>query len=247
MMNTMNLLKRAACLFSLTGLALSVSAQSRFADAMRQAYAKPERIYQFYVQHQPDSIYKQGEDVFSPYLSSDQFAAQLRAMEERLGDPVEASMWEMQQMAGCEIYSRKITFPRHSATLNVVFDPSGSLLGFTFTDEKALLTETESAHHIYVSDTIQLPARLTMPSASSVKDRVPVVILVHGSGPSNMDEAMGPNAPFRDLAEGLSRLESPSCAMTSVPSSARSSSRMPRRDTLMMTRRSMTPFLPSAL
>ena len=204
-MNAKNLLKRAACLFSLTGLALSVSAQSRFADAMRQAYAKPERIYQFYVQHQPDSIYKQGEDVFSPYLSSDQFAAQLRAMEERLGDPVEASMWEMQQMAGCEIYSRKITFPRHSATLNVVFDPSGSLLGFTFTDEKALLTETESAHHIYVSDTIQLPARLTMPSASSVKDRVPVVILVHGSGPSNMDESMGPNAPFRDLAKGLSR------------------------------------------
>ena len=144
-MNTMNLLKRAACLFSLTGLALSVSAQSRFADAMRQAYAKPERIYQFYVQHQPDSIYKQGE------------AAQLRAMEERLGDPVEASMWEMQQMAGCEIYSRKITFPRHSATLNVVFDPSGSLLGFTFTDEKALLTETESAHYIYVSDTIHGP------------------------------------------------------------------------------------------
>ena len=170
-MNAKNLLKRAACLFSLTGLALSVSAQSRFADAMRQAYAKPERIYQFYVQHQP----------------------------------VEASMWEIQQMAGCEIYSRKITFPRHSATLNVVFDPSGSLLGFTFTDEKALLTETESAHHIYVSDTIQLPARLTMPSASSVKGQVPVVILVHGSGPSNMDEAMGPNAPFRDLAEGLSR------------------------------------------
>lgn len=60
-MNAKNLLKRAACLFSLTGLALSVSAQSRFADAMRQAYAKPERIYQFYVQHQPDSIYKQGE------------------------------------------------------------------------------------------------------------------------------------------------------------------------------------------
>ena len=44
-----------------------------------------------------------------------------------------------------------------------------------------------------------------MPSASSVKGRVPVVILVHGSGPSNMDEFMGPNAPFRDLAEGLSR------------------------------------------
>ena len=131
-MNATNLLKRAACLFSLTGLALSVSAQSRFADAMRQAYAKPSVYTSFMSSISRIVSTSRGEDVFSPYLSSDQFAAQLRAMEERLGDPVEASMWEMQQMAGCEIYSRKITFPRHSATLNVVFDPSGSLLGFTF-------------------------------------------------------------------------------------------------------------------
>ena len=114
-------------------------------------------------------------------------------------------MWEVKQTRGYEFYSRNITFPRHTATLNVIFDPSGSLLGFSFTNEKAQLSETETAHSIHVSDTIQLPARLTMPSASSAKDRVPVVILVHGSGPSNMDEAMGPNAPFRDLAEGLSR------------------------------------------
>ncbi len=204
-MNAMNLLKRAVCLLSLTGLALSVSAQSRFADALRQAYAKPERIYQFYVRHQADSIYEQGKEVFSGHLTSDQFAAQLRALDERLGEPVEASMWEAKQMGGYELFSRNITFPRHTATLSVVFDPSGSLWGFSFTNEKAQLSETESAHHVYVSDTIQLPARLTMPSASSIKGRVPVVILVHGSGPSNMDEAVGPNAPFRDLAEGLSR------------------------------------------
>src|SRR5579875_2329675 len=30
------------------------------------------------------------------------------------------------------------------------------------------------------------------------------VVLVHGSGPSNMDEKVGNNSPFRDLAEGLS-------------------------------------------
>lgn len=31
----------------------------------------------------------------------------------------------------------------------------------------------------------------------------PVVILVHGSGPSDMDETVGPNKPFKDLAAGL--------------------------------------------
>jgi len=33
---------------------------------------------------------------------------------------------------------------------------------------------------------------------------VPAVVLVHGSGPTNMDEKIFANTPFRDLAEGLS-------------------------------------------
>lgn len=33
---------------------------------------------------------------------------------------------------------------------------------------------------------------------------LPAVVLVHGSGPSDMDEKIGENAPFKDLAEGLS-------------------------------------------
>lgn len=31
----------------------------------------------------------------------------------------------------------------------------------------------------------------------------PVVVLVHGSGPSDMDETIGPNKPFKDLAAGF--------------------------------------------
>lgn len=45
-----------------------------------------------------------------------------------------------------------------------------------------------------------LNAVLTLPMTG---DRLPVVILVHGSGPGDMDETLGPNKPFRDLAEGL--------------------------------------------
>jgi len=37
----------------------------------------------------------------------------------------------------------------------------------------------------------------------SNKGPVPAVILVHGSGPQDRDESIGPNKPFRDLAWGL--------------------------------------------
>ncbi|KQC14573.1 MAG: hypothetical protein APR63_13930 [Desulfuromonas sp. SDB] len=46
-----------------------------------------------------------------------------------------------------------------------------------------------------------LPGNLTLPKA---EESCPVVILVHGSGPQDRDETIGPNKLFRDLAWGLS-------------------------------------------
>jgi len=45
-----------------------------------------------------------------------------------------------------------------------------------------------------------LPGTLTMPTGSGP---FPAVVLVHGSGPNDRDETIGPNKPFRDLAWGL--------------------------------------------
>lgn len=46
-----------------------------------------------------------------------------------------------------------------------------------------------------------LPATLSMPRSSSAPVRA--VVLVHGSGPHDRDETIGPNKPFKDLAWGL--------------------------------------------
>jgi dipeptidyl aminopeptidase/acylaminoacyl peptidase len=43
---------------------------------------------------------------------------------------------------------------------------------------------------------------LTVPNQTN--GPFPAVVLVHGSGPSNMDEKIGENTPFKDLADGLS-------------------------------------------
>jgi uncharacterized protein len=45
-----------------------------------------------------------------------------------------------------------------------------------------------------------LPGTLTRPRSVS---SAPLLILVHGSGPNDRDETLGPNTPFRDLALGL--------------------------------------------
>lgn len=45
-----------------------------------------------------------------------------------------------------------------------------------------------------------LPGTLTLPLGQQSS---PVVILVHGSGPHDRDETIGPNKPFRDLSWGL--------------------------------------------
>lgn len=50
------------------------------------------------------------------------------------------------------------------------------------------------------ADGFKLPGTLTLPVG---KRKVPVVIFVHGSGPQDRDETVGPNKPFRDLAWGL--------------------------------------------
>jgi dienelactone hydrolase len=45
-----------------------------------------------------------------------------------------------------------------------------------------------------------LPATLTLPKGDGP---FPAVVLLHGSGPQDRDETIGPNKPFRDLAGGL--------------------------------------------
>lgn len=48
--------------------------------------------------------------------------------------------------------------------------------------------------------TFELPAMLSIPKGVA---HPPVVVLVHGSGPNDMDESIGPNRPFKDIAWGL--------------------------------------------
>ncbi len=60
-----------------------------------------------------------------------------------------------------------------------------------------------SVKKLEIGDKWKLPAELTIPKG---KGPFPAVVLIPGSGPSDMNESIGPNEPFKDLAYGLSSM-----------------------------------------
>ncbi|MFD0940058.1 DUF3887 domain-containing protein [Pedobacter boryungensis] len=100
-------------------------------------------------------------------------------------------------------------FEKDEQDFMLAFDKSEKLVGL-FMAPKAVTYAKPS----YAADTTlyqeksvylqtsghQLAAIITTPK--NVKN-FPVIVLVHGSGPSDMDETVGPNKPLKDLALGL--------------------------------------------
>jgi len=98
--------------------------------------------------------------------------------------------------------------------IKVVFDAKGRIAGLFFQpaqDATALAPEYEPPAYADVNAfheeevTVgegdwQLPGTLTLPNGGGP---FPAVVLVHGSGPNDRDESIGPNRVFKDLAWGL--------------------------------------------
>lgn len=92
----------------------------------------------------------------------------------------------------------------------LVFDKGEKLVGFFLPPSAKKTVYINPAYadttlyqekYVYVnSGKHQLAAVLTTPK--NVK-KFPIVVLIHGSGPSDMDGSYGPNKPIKDLASGL--------------------------------------------
>jgi dipeptidyl aminopeptidase/acylaminoacyl peptidase len=102
------------------------------------------------------------------------------------------------------------TFARATLDVRIVFNHTGQISGLWFAPHtlppSSLPPPYADVASFQESDVgvgdgaTALPGTLTLPTAAG---RHPAVVLVHGSGPHDRDETIGPNRPFRDLAWGL--------------------------------------------
>jgi dienelactone hydrolase len=104
-----------------------------------------------------------------------------------------------------------IAFERASLDMKLSFNSSDKVVGFFFAPHVNhdpyvvpayvnMNAVTEKPLNIETGQ-FTLSGKLALPKNTTAK--APVVILVHGSGPNDMDEGIGPNKVFKDLALGL--------------------------------------------
>jgi len=108
-------------------------------------------------------------------------------------------------------------FEKTALDAKIVFDPAGRISGLFFipaqpagstkqTVEAGLLPnyikpdEFTEKEITFGKDPWILPGTLTIPKGNGP---FVAVVLVHGSGPNDRDETLGPNKPFKDLAQGM--------------------------------------------
>jgi dienelactone hydrolase len=112
---------------------------------------------------------------------------------------------------GLDIVVVTCAFEKAPINVKVVFNKKGEIAGLWFAPSEPPAAAYQSPAYVTAGSFSQqdvvvgegqwaLPATLTVPKGAG---RFPAVVLVHGSGPLDRDETIGPNKPFRDLAEGL--------------------------------------------
>jgi hypothetical protein len=116
----------------------------------------------------------------------------------------------MESLPKYDIVYVTCAFQKQNLDIKVVFDKNKKVAGqfFVPTQPQAEYSPPSYVRHeSFLEKDVtlglgewELPGTLALPKNG---DSFPALILVHGSGPQDRDETIGPNKPFRDLALGL--------------------------------------------
>ncbi len=115
---------------------------------------------------------------------------------------------KIEQLQGLTIVVLNNQFANTWLDVKIGFNTAGKVAGFRFLPgeepNKPLANEATffEAKHPVVNGTFTLGGRLTLPKNA---ESPPLFIMFQGSGPHNMDEAIGPNRIFEQVAHGLAQ------------------------------------------
>ncbi len=176
-----------------------------------------ETIARDFVSLLSDSKFEEAVGSFSAEMTAALTPEGLEAMWDGLTSAEEAGRFEKVvrttpvELAGYKAVIVTCEFGNKSLGIRVVFDKEASIAGLQFVPPAEGRLEYRAPAYATPESfnerecTVgtgewELPATLSIPKEEGP---FPAVVLVHGSGPNDRDETIGPNKPFKDLAWGL--------------------------------------------
>jgi len=175
--------------------------------------------------YQLDSVPNQGYnyflgDSFKEKVKKEDMVKMWGQIETMFGDFESASYICSNSVSTSNQVYISVSFKRKSQNLNIVFNAKNKIEGFfmattipcepivyplpKYVKEKRFIEEAI----IFKSDGLIMKGAIVLPK--KLKKETPVFIFVHGSGPNDRDESVGPNKIFKDLAYGLATKGIPS-------------------------------------
>lgn len=161
------------------------------------------------VQHLLDGDYEAASSYFAPELTQQLPVESLQAGWEQMVGP--SGNYIGQESLSSNIEGNRCTvaallrFANNGILVSITYDSKEQVIGM-WTNYQIIDGPADDASYTEIDITVagdpELPLRgkLTLPKEV---DNPPVVILVQGSGSSDMNETIYSNAPFRDIAWGL--------------------------------------------
>ncbi|KAF1717414.1 hypothetical protein CSC74_00255 [Pseudoxanthomonas yeongjuensis] len=190
---------------------LSVLFATLLAFAAPSAYAAdaPESIATRLLDQMDAKDYAAAEASFTPDMAAAVPADKLKAVWESLPAQLGAAKGRGEAKVTPHQGVQVVVIPLHYANgeliAQVVVDAQGKIAGFMVQPAPPAPAAAPAADANYIERDFpvgDLPGTLAMPKVPAAA-KIAAVVLVHGSGPQDRDETIGPNRPFLDIARGL--------------------------------------------
>ena len=185
--------------------AIALALAAPFAQA---ATIDPEAIATQLLDSLDAKDYAAAEALFTPDMAAAVPADKLKALWESLPAQVGAAKGrgtaKVTPHQGMQVVVVPLHYANGGLVAQVAIDAEGKVAGFLLQPAPPAPAAAPAADANYLERDFpvgDLPGTLAMPKAPSAS--VPAVVLVHGSGPHDRDETIGPNRPFLDIARGL--------------------------------------------